>query len=70
MLPVYDALGMQRSTLATIVALAAGTMNIVPWGGPTLRAASSLNVPVTELFNPMLVPVLVGLLFVILYLID
>ncbi|CAK7005665.1 citrate:proton symporter [Tissierella carlieri] len=65
MLPVYDALGMQRSTLATIVALAAGTMNIVPWGGPTLRAASSLNVPVTELFNPMLVPVLVGLLFVI-----
>jgi len=65
MLPLYDALKMKRSTLATVVALAAGTMNIVPWGGPTLRAATALSVPVTELFNPMLIPVLCGLAFVI-----
>ncbi|GAA4424277.1 citrate:proton symporter [Pontibacter saemangeumensis] len=61
MLPLYDALGMRRTTLATIVALAAGTMNIVPWGGPTIRAATALEVPVTQLFNPMLIPVLCGL---------
>jgi len=65
MLPLYDALKMKRPTLATVVALAAGTMNIVPWGGPTIRAASSLGVPVTELFTPVLVPVAVGLLFVL-----
>ncbi|MDN5351394.1 MAG: citrate-Mg2+:H+ or citrate-Ca2+:H+ symporter, CitMHS family [Clostridiales bacterium] len=65
MLPLYDALGMRRTTLATIVALAAGTMNIVPWGGPTLRAASALEVSVTELFNPMLIPVICGILFVL-----
>lgn len=65
MLPLYDALGMQRTTLATIVALSAGTMNILPWGGPTLRAASSLNVPVTELFNPLLISVVAGLIFVL-----
>ncbi len=65
MLPLYDALGMKRTTLATIVALSAGTMNILPWGGPTLRAASALNVNVTELFNPILIPVLCGLAFVI-----
>jgi len=64
-LPLYDALGMSRTTLATVVALAAGTMNIVPWGGPTLRAATSLNVPVTELFNPVLIPVIIGLITVI-----
>lgn len=64
-LPLYDAVGMSRSSLATIVALAAGTMNIVPWGGPTLRAATSLNVPVTDLFNPVLVPVVAGLIFVL-----
>ncbi len=64
-LPLYDAVGMSRTSLATIVALAAGTMNIVPWGGPTLRAATSLNVPVTDLFNPVLVPVAVGLIFVL-----
>ncbi|MGB3800040.1 MAG: citrate:proton symporter, partial [Lewinella sp.] len=61
MLPLYDALGMRRTTLATVVALGAGTMNILPWGGPTIRAATALEVPVTELFNPILVPVLTGL---------
>lgn len=65
MLPLYDALGMKRTTLATIVALAAGTMNIVPWGGPTIRAATSLEVSVTELFNPMLIPFLCGLVTVL-----
>ncbi len=64
-LPLYDAVGMSRSSLATVVALAAGTMNIVPWGGPTIRAATSLNVPVTELFNPVLIPVIVGLISVL-----
>lgn len=65
MLPLYDALGMRRTTLATIVALAAGTMNIVPWGGPTIRAATALNITVTELFNPILIPVVIGLLTVL-----
>ena len=65
LLPLYDTLGMRRTTLATIVALGAGTMNILPWGGPTIRAAAALEVPVTELFNPLLIPVLVGLGFVL-----
>ncbi|GAB3170822.1 CitMHS family transporter [Telluribacter humicola] len=65
LLPLYDALGMRRTTLATTVALAAGTMNILPWGGPTIRAATALEVPVTELFNPLLVPVMCGLLTVL-----
>lgn len=69
MLPLYDSLGMKRTTLATIVALGAGVMNILPWGGPTIRAATSLKVPVTELFNPLLIPVFIGILtvFVISY---
>lgn len=66
LVPLYDAVGMQRGTLATIVALGAGTMNILPWGGPTLRAASALEIPVTELFNPILLPVFIGLLTVLL----
>nr|WKN39262.1 citrate:proton symporter [Tunicatimonas sp. TK19036] len=65
LLPLYDALHIPRTTLATVVALAAGTMNILPWGGPTLRAASALEVPVTELFNPLLIPVVVGLVTVL-----
>lgn len=64
MMPLYDELGMKRTTLATIVALSAGTMNILPWGGPTIRAASALEVQVTDLFNPLAIPVLVGLISV------
>ena len=65
MLPLYEALGMRKTTLATIVALGAGVMNILPWGGPTIRAATSLKIPVTELFNPLLIPVLTGIIFVL-----
>lgn len=65
LVPIYDQLGMKRITLACIVALSAGTMNILPWGGPTIRAATALNVPVTELFNPILIPFLFGLITVL-----
>ena len=62
LVPLYDAVGMKRTTLATIVAMSAGTMNILPWGGPTIRAATALNVDVvSELFMPVLPAVLVGL---------
>ena len=65
MLPLYNALGMRKTTLATVVALGAGVMNILPWGGPTLRAATSLKIPVTDLFNPLLIPFLSGIIFVL-----
>jgi CitMHS family citrate-Mg2+:H+ or citrate-Ca2+:H+ symporter len=62
LVPLYDAMGMRRTTLATTVALAAGTMNILPWGGPTIRAASALGAgdPV-GFFLPALPAVGVGL---------
>lgn len=61
LIPIYDAVGMKRTTLATIAALSAGTMNIMPWGGPTLRAASAMGVDVMELFSPMIIPVICGM---------
>ncbi|MBP2638044.1 MAG: citrate transporter [Firmicutes bacterium] len=64
MLPLYERLNMDRKVLACVVAMGAGTMNMVPWGGPTLRAASALHIPVTELFNPVLPAVGAGLIFV------
>ena len=66
LLPLYDAIGMKRTTLATIVALAAGTMNILPWGGPTIRAATALGeANVTSFFMPDLPAVLAGLVAVL-----
>ena len=65
MLPLYEALGMDRRLLACAAAMAAGVMNVVPWGGPTLRAAAALKLPVSEIFNPMVPVLAVGLLYVL-----
>ncbi len=71
LLPLYDSVGMKRTTLATTVALSAGTMNILPWGGPTIRAHTALatmagtEANVTEFFMPVLPAVLVGLVAVL-----
>ena len=42
MLPLYEKLGMRKTTLATLVALGAGVMNMLPWGGPTIRAITAV----------------------------
>lgn len=61
MLPIYTRLGMNRLILACVVSLAAGVMNIIPWGGPMLRAAASLQVEINDLFLPIIPVMLVGL---------
>ena len=42
MLPLYQRAAMSPLSLTCITALAAGTMNMLPWGGPTTRAATAL----------------------------
>jgi citrate-Mg2+:H+ or citrate-Ca2+:H+ symporter, CitMHS family len=63
MLPLYERRGMDRRVLAAVVALGAGVMNVLPWGGPTLRAAAALHVPVAQLYRPLVPVQLIGLLF-------
>jgi CitMHS family citrate-Mg2+:H+ or citrate-Ca2+:H+ symporter len=53
LLPIYLRLGMSPVVLATVACLANGVLNIVPWGGPTVRAATVLKVAPNELFIPM-----------------
>ena len=62
MLPLYERMGMSRLVLATCVALGAGVMNILPWGGPTLRAAATAEVPANELWVPLIPAQVVGLI--------
>ncbi|MFB7637838.1 CitMHS family transporter [Peribacillus butanolivorans] len=63
MLPLYMKLGMNRLILASVVGLAAGVMNIIPWGGPLVRAAASLQVEVSDLFIPLIPVMICGLLW-------
>jgi len=60
LLPLYQKLGMRATTLATLVALGAGIMNMLPWGGPTLRAITALKSDINGIFNPMLIPMIAG----------
>ena len=62
--PIYLKLGMSRLTLAGIICLAAGVMNIIPWGGPTARAMATLQLDSTVLFNPVLPAMIAGLIWV------
>ena len=54
MLPLYQRAGMSPLSLAAITALAAGTMNMLPWGGPTSRAAAALQASTADVFLPLL----------------
>lgn len=65
MLPLYVRLGMSRLVLACVIMLGGGVFNILPWGGPTARAASALGVDVGELFVPMIAPMLAGVAWVL-----
>ncbi|MEO5568425.1 MAG: citrate:proton symporter [Gemmatimonadaceae bacterium] len=59
LLPLYVRLGLSRLMLACIIMMAGGVMNILPWGGPTARAASALNIDASEIFVPM-IPAMIG----------
>jgi CitMHS family citrate-Mg2+:H+ or citrate-Ca2+:H+ symporter len=61
MLPLYDRARMSALSLTCITALAAGTMNMLPWGGPTTRAATALQVSATQVFVPVIPAMLVGM---------
>ncbi|MDW4571328.1 CitMHS family transporter [Microbacterium sp. M3] len=61
MLPIYLRLGMSPVVLTCVAGLVNGTLNIVPWGGPTVRAATALGIEPTDVFVPMLPSLAAGL---------
>ncbi|TWC63591.1 CitMHS family transporter [Herbaspirillum sp. SJZ099] len=64
LLPLYERLNMDKRILACVVAMAAGVANALPWGGPTLRAAAALHIPVADLYLPLVPVQICGMLFV------
>lgn len=65
MLPLYKRLGMRPLILACVTMLSSGVMNILPWGGPTARAASALSIDVGTVFIPLIPSMVVGALWVL-----
>lgn len=56
MLTLYRRLKINPLILTGILMQSSHVMNVLPWGGPTARAASSLGVPINDIFLPLLLP--------------
>lgn len=65
LLPVYRRLGIRLEYMATLLLMSIGIMNILPWGGPTARAASAMHLDVSEVFVPLILPMLTGFVYVL-----
>ncbi len=65
MLPLYRKMGIRPLVLACVTMMAGGVMNILPWGGPTARAATALSLDASTLFVPMIPSMLVAATWVL-----
>jgi CitMHS family citrate-Mg2+:H+ or citrate-Ca2+:H+ symporter len=65
LLPVYKRLGMSPLVLTGVVCLAAGVMNMIPWGGPTARAMAVLELDSSQVFTPVLPAMAAGIAWVL-----
>ena len=54
MLPVYKRMHMRKTTLLRIAVLAMGVLNLMPWAGPTMRAATVIDMPANQLWMKIL----------------
>ncbi len=54
MLPIFKRLKMKNTSFAMALGLGAGIMNAIPWGGPTMRAATVLEMDVMEFWIPFI----------------
>lgn len=61
MLPVYKKLKMRPTTLLLICVTAMGVMNLLPWGGPTMRSASVLEIDANVLWMKLMPMQIVGI---------
>lgn len=64
LLPVHRRMNLNPLALPGIVALAAGVMNILPWGGPTARAMAVLKSDAAGIFVPVLPAMAAGIAWV------
>lgn len=58
-LPIYKRLGLSLPMVCCLLLQVSGLGNMVPWGGPTARAATAMHVEVAEMFVPM-IPAMLG----------
>lgn len=62
MLPIFKRMHLNPLMLLLLVGLSTGIMNLVPWGGPTIRAATAIGMDATDLWVSMIPMQIFGLI--------
>lgn len=57
-MPLYRRLGLSLPMVACLLLQCTGIGNLLPWGGPTARAAASMKVEMADVFTPLILPLL------------
>jgi len=65
MLPLFRRLRLNPLILPCVVILAASVTNLLPWSGPMARVAAALQVETTQLFIPLIPPMIVSFIGVL-----
>ena len=61
MLPIFKQMKLRPLILLLLVSSATGVMNLVPWGGPTIRAATAIQGDASQLWVSMIPMQVIGL---------
>lgn len=65
MLAVHRRLGIHPLVLPAMAIMQNGVMNILPWGGPTGRVMSALNLEAADVFVPLIPAMIAGTIWVL-----
>jgi CitMHS family citrate-Mg2+:H+ or citrate-Ca2+:H+ symporter len=67
MLPVFKRMHMRPTSLLRIAVLSMGVLNLMPWAGPTMRAASVLGIEAGSLWQTILPIQIFGIILAMLH---
>ena len=65
MIPIYNRLKIKKIDLANLIILQNCIMNLIPWGGPTARVMSVMNLDAGELLAPLVPGMALSAVYVI-----
>ena len=65
MIPIYNRLKIKKIYLANLIILQNCIMNLIPWGGPTARVMSVMNLDAGEILAPLVPGMALSALYVI-----
>src|SRR5699024_10054662 len=66
LLPLYQRMKMNPDLLLLLIGGSASVMNMLPWAGPLGRAASVLDMDVSELWRPLIPIQIIGMVLILL----